>query len=71
MLIVRIYVNSNHIGTESAIRIKGTADPKSNNTYRLSDGTEIRHVYGDGAAKLAEKMMKHLSKSTKGKLNGK
>jgi|GEM_PF-4252967 len=67
MLIVRIYVNDSHIGTESAVRIKGTTDPRSKNTYRLSDGSFVKHVYGDGAAKLAEKMMKHLyTKYTKG-----
>ena len=63
MLIVRIYVNETHIGTETAVRIKGTTDPKSVNTYRLSDGTIIKHRYGDGAAKLAEKMMKNLQKA--------
>lgn len=64
ILIVRIYVNLEHIGTETAVRIKGGTDPNDLNTYRLSDGTVIRHKYGDGAAKLAEKMMKHLSQRT-------
>ena len=63
MLIVRLYVNEHYIGTETAIRIKGGTRPNDRNTYRLSDGSLIKHVYGDGAAKLAEKMMRHLSKS--------
>lgn len=62
MLIVEIYVNQKLIGKETAIRIVGTTQPDHKNTYRLSDGTLITHRYGDGAAKLAEKMMKHLNK---------
>ena len=63
MLIVEIYVNSELIGKETAVRIKGSTDPKSVNTYELSDGTIIKHRYGAGAAKLAEKMMKNLQKA--------
>lgn len=62
MLIVEIYVNSSLIGKETALRIKGGTHPNDQNTYELSDGTLIKHYYGDGAAKLAEKMMKHLGK---------
>lgn len=62
-LIVRIYVNQEHIGTESAVRIKGDAHPNSINTYELgSNKKRIKHRYGDGAAKLAEKMMRNLTK---------
>lgn len=61
MLIVDIYVNSVHIGRETAVRIKGSAEPDSRNTYRLGSNDKlIKHRYGDGAAKLAEKMMKNL-----------
>ena len=67
MLVVRIYVNNQLIGSESAIRVKGDTNPDSVNTYMLGDQSTIRHRYGDGAAKLAEKMMKHLNK-TKRKL---
>lgn len=63
MLIVEIYVNSTLIGKATAQRIKGSTEATSRNTYVLDDGTIIRHVYGDGAAKLAEKMMRHLSKT--------
>ncbi len=62
MLVVRIYVNSSFIGSESAIRIKGGTEPDDINTYLLSDQSTIKHRYGDGAAKLAEKMMRHLHK---------
>lgn len=62
MLIVRLYVNSMYIGIETARRIKGSTKPSSINTYELSDGKHIYHKYGDGAAKLAEKMMRHLAK---------
>lgn len=62
-LIVRIYVNNIHIGTESAIRIKGGTHPNNINTYRLgTNKKEIKHRYGDGAAALAEKMMRNLKK---------
>jgi len=57
-------VNNTLIGTETAVRIKGGMKPDNINTYRLgSSGKEIKHRYGDGAAKLAEKMMRNLKKS--------
>lgn len=61
MLRVEIWVNSRHIGTETAVRIIGSTNPDSINSYRLSDECVIKHRYGDGAAKLAERMMRHLS----------
>ncbi len=67
MLIVRIYVNQECIGSASALRVKGGTDPDDMNTYLLDDQSTIRHRYGDGAAKLAERMMRHLHK-TKRKL---
>ena len=63
MLRVSIYVNSTFIAEEIAVRIKGTAHADSVNTYHLnSNGKKIKHRYGDGAAKLAQKMMKNLQK---------
>lgn len=63
MLRVSIYVNSTFIGEEIAVRIKGDTNPNSINTYLLnSNNKKIKHRYGDGAAKLAEKMMKNLEK---------
>lgn len=61
MLIVRLYVNQTHIGTVSARRIKGNTDPDSVNTYLINEGDKtVKHRYGDGAAKLAQKMLKHI-----------
>ena len=60
MLIVELFINSDLIGKETALRIKGGTDPKNLNTYRYSDGCLEKHRYGDGAPKLAEKMMQHL-----------
>lgn len=63
MLRVSIYANSTFISEEIAVRIKGDAKPDSINTYLLdSNGKKIKHRYGDGAAKLAQKMMKNLQK---------
>ncbi len=67
MLIVRLYVNSIYIGIETAVRIKGGTKKDDINTYRLSDGSLLKHRYGDGAARLAEKMMKALAIRTKAK----
>lgn len=61
MLTVEIYMNFTLIGKETAVRIEGNTKPDSVNTYRLSDGTKIKHVYGNGAARLAELMMQHLA----------
>ena len=61
MLIVEIWVNHKLIGKETAVRIEGGTDPDDLNTYRFSDGCEMCHRYGDGAARLAEAMMKHLA----------
>lgn len=62
MLIVEIFVNSELIGRETARRIKGGTQPDDMNTYVLSDGKKIVHRYGDGAARLAERMMRNLQK---------
>lgn len=63
MLIVEIFVNTKLVGKETALRIEGGADPGDINTYVLSDGCEIFHRYGDGAAALAEQMMSHLKRT--------
>lgn len=66
MLVVEIYVNYTLIGKETAVRIKGGTKPNDINTYKLgSSGKEIKHRYGDGAAALAEKMMKNLKRREK------
>jgi hypothetical protein len=61
MLIIEISVNTELIGRETAVRIKGGTMPNDMNTYELSDGTLLKHRYGDGAAVLAAQMCKHLS----------
>lgn len=64
MLIVRIYVNSDHIGTVTARRIKGDTKSDSINTYLINEGKKtIKHRYGDGAAKLAQKMLEYLKEN--------
>lgn len=65
MLRVEISVNGKVIGSETALRIKGGDDSEDINTYLLNDQSTIKHRYGDGAAKLAEKMMGHLHKTRK------
>lgn len=62
MLIVEISVNTELIGRETAVRIKGGTMPNDVNTYELSDGTLLKHRYGDGAAVLAKKLCNHLSR---------
>lgn len=62
-LIVRLYVNSEHIGTVWARRIKGGMNPDDLNTYELSNGKKIKHRYRDGAVKLTEKIMKNISEA--------
>lgn len=66
MLIVRMYVNSELIGTVTARRIKGGAFADSVNTYLIDEGDKtIKHRYGDGAAKLAQKMLKCIKEKAK------
>lgn len=69
MLFVDLYINQRCLGRLGAQRIKGDECPDSINTYRLDDYTEIKHRYGDGAEKLAIKILKHYStKKRKAKL---
>jgi hypothetical protein len=62
MLIIEIYVNSELIARETAVRVEGGMKASHINTYQLSDGTKIKHRYGDRAARLAKKMCNHLAK---------
>lgn len=62
MLIVSIYVNQRLLMVGTALRIKGDEKPNTINTYRLHDGTTVKHRYGDGATKLAQKILKKLEK---------
>jgi hypothetical protein len=58
MLIVKIYVNATPVREGYAVRIKGDTNPDSINTYQLHDGSIVKHRYGDGATKLAKKILK-------------
>lgn len=60
MLIVRIYVNATPVREGYAVRIKGDEQPESINTYQLHDGTTVKHRYGDGATKLAKKILRKM-----------
>jgi hypothetical protein len=57
MLRVRISINWTDIVDTNAVRIKGGCKPSDMNTYRLPDGTEFQHRYGDGALSLAKKIL--------------
>lgn len=59
MLLVALYVNFNCVGSLTAQRVKGTKKANSVGTYKLDDGTLIRHRYGDGAEALAIKMLEN------------
>ncbi len=58
MLRVRIDINFTNILDLHAVRIKGDSRPHTVNTYQMPDGRKIKHRYGDGAAKLAIKMLR-------------
>jgi len=58
MLLVKIFVNQQEILRGTAVRIKGGTHPDDINTYQLHDGTILKHRYGDGATKLAQKILK-------------
>ena len=61
MLFVDLWINQKCLGRMGARRIKGDTRPNSINTYILDDYTEIKHRYGNGAEKLAIKILKHYS----------
>lgn len=65
MLRVRIDINYRNLFDLAVVRIEGDTRPNSVNTYRLDDGTFIKHRYGDGAVKLALRMLKKLAKEPK------
>ena len=57
-LIVKIFVNDREIIETHAVRVKG--QPHELCTYRLSDGTLIKHHYDKGAVSLAVIMLEVL-----------
>ena len=63
MLIVRIYVNQTCIGEYGARRIQGNTNPSTMNIYEMKGtGDTIKHRYGDGANKLAMKMLRYVER---------
>lgn len=60
MLRVRIDINTTNIVDLAVIRIAGGTKPSDINTYvpPYNMGKQIKHRYGDGAIKLAIKMLK-------------
>lgn len=65
MLIIQVWINDMLLIRETALRIKGDEQPDTINIYKLTDGSKIKHRYGDGAAKLTEKIMRRLHKTVK------
>lgn len=59
MMTVAVWINERRIAKGYARRVKGGVDSDSMNTYRLEDGTLIKHRYGDGAWALVEKIARH------------
>jgi len=67
MFIISLRVNFDEVVCYTAVRIKG--EPHKPCTYRLGDGTIIRHHYDDGAEALAIKILQHYQKKLKGARN--
>ncbi len=65
MLRVRIDINWTNLLDTHAVRIKGGSDHDDLNTYQLPDGQKFKHRYGDGAVKLAIKMLRRVSEPYK------
>ena len=59
MLKVMININFANILTTHVVRIAGGTRPNDINTYELPDGRTFEHRYGDGAIKLAIKVLQH------------
>lgn len=70
MLRVQIHINAVSILDTYVVRIKGGTDPNDINTYELKDGRTFKHRYGDGAEKLAIKILKRVKCTDVDKFNG-
>lgn len=60
MLRVQIHINFTSILDAHVVRVKGGTDPNGMNTYQFPDGRRFKHRYGDGAVKLAIKMLRRI-----------
>lgn len=58
MLRVRIEINFDTILDTCVVRTNGGSNPNDMNTYELPDGRTFKHRYGDGAVKLAIKILR-------------
>lgn len=57
MLRVQIHINFTNLLDTHVVRVAGSSEPNSMNTYELPNGKRFKHRYGDGAVKLAIKML--------------
>lgn len=57
MLRVRISINWLDTVDTHVVRIKGGSKPNDINIYQFPDGRSFKHRYGDGAVKLAQKIL--------------
>jgi len=55
MITVNILINGQPLFTRSAWRTKGKSGEKC--TYKLDDGSTVKHNYDDGAIPLAKKLL--------------
>ena len=58
MLWVQVGINFEKLLDSHVVRIKGGTKPDDINTYQLPDGRTFKHRYGDGAIKLAIKILR-------------
>ena len=57
---MQIHINFTPILDTHVVRIEGGMEPDDVNTYEMPDGVTFKHRYGDGAIKLAIKILKRL-----------
>ena len=58
MITVAIFINGNPIYARTALNVtKETNLTDKENTYKVDDGTEIKHIPKEGAVALAKKML--------------
>lgn len=60
MLRVRISINWTDIVDTHVVRVEGGCKPDDINTYQFQDGRTFKHRYGDGAVKLAMKILRRI-----------
>lgn len=60
MLRVQIFVNFTPLVDTHVVRITGGTAPNDLNTYQLLDRRKLKHRYGDGAIKLAMKILRRI-----------